>query len=134
MRALGFKWAKEEYEWLRERLTDYNIGWVSGYAERRASFLRNPENHMGEIQLYLDESWIYDGESSRYAWATSGKAAIQEKCHYRRWGIIGCLGCEWDLVGEEEYLRNHPPREKRETQLEKVEDGGLLPSALFQST
>ena len=24
-------------------------------------------------------------------------------------GIIGCLGCEWDLVGEEEYQAHQPP-------------------------
>ena len=79
MRAFGFKWAKAECERLREGLTDYNIGWISGYAARRVGFLRNPEGQVREIQLYVDESWIYDGESSRYAWATGEKSAIQEK-------------------------------------------------------
>ena len=88
MRVFGFKWAKAEYEWLREGLTDYNIGWISGYSVGRASFLLNPEGRAGEIQLYLDEIWIYDGESSRYAWATGGESAIQEKGHYRRWGEL----------------------------------------------
>ena len=51
MRPFGFKWAKAEYEWARERLTDYNAGWISGYAQERAIFLRAPEIHVGVIHL-----------------------------------------------------------------------------------
>ena len=47
VRAFGLKWAKAERERLRERLTDYIIGWISGYAARRASFLRNQDDHLG---------------------------------------------------------------------------------------
>ena len=43
MRIFGFKWASAEYEWLRGRLTDYNIGRTSGYDERRASFRGHPK-------------------------------------------------------------------------------------------
>ena len=32
MKACGFTWAKAEYDWLKERLTDYNVGWISCYA------------------------------------------------------------------------------------------------------
>ena len=36
------------------------------------------------------------------------------KGRYRRWGIIGCLGCEWDLAGEEEYRANqHTAKNER---------------------
>ena len=85
------------------------------------------------IQLYVDESWIYDGEISRYAWAAGEESSIQEKCRYRRWGIIGCLGCERDVVGEDEYEANQPPA-KTGAHLANGKDGGLLPAALFQST
>ena len=52
MKACGFTWAKAEYDWLKERLTEYNVGWISGYAERRAQFLRFPEDHAGETHLF----------------------------------------------------------------------------------
>ena len=129
MRAFGYKWAKAEYEWIRERMTDYNIGWISGYADRRASFLRNPEGRLGEIQLYLDEGWIYDGESSRYSWKTSGASEIQEKGGYMRWGIIGCLGREWDLVGEEEY---QPPTKNERRSWKRAKTGNCCRRRCFR--
>ena len=51
MRAFGFKRANAEYEWLRERMTDYNIGRISGYAARR-EFSAEPRCHrMGDSTL-----------------------------------------------------------------------------------
>ena len=64
MRPFGFKWARAGCEWIMERRTDYNVGWLSGYARRRASFLRDPEMRVGEIHLYLGETWIYEGGSA----------------------------------------------------------------------
>ena len=109
MRPFGFKWAKAECEWFREGRTDYNLGWLSGYAKRRASFLRDPEIHVGGTHFYLGETWIYEGEIARYARSTGGESANQEKGHYRRWGVIGCIGCAWDISDEDEYAANQPP-------------------------
>ena len=63
------------------------------------------------------------GGSSRYAWATGEKAAIQEKGRYRRWGIIDFLGSEWDLVSEEEYRRNQPPEKNERHSWKRSDDG-----------
>ena len=36
------------------------------------------------------------------------------ECHYRKWGIIGCLGRDRDLVGEDAYVANqHPTKNGR---------------------
>ena len=82
MPAFGFTRSNAEYDRVREMTTDYNIGMISRYAER-ASFSRN---HVcvggGAAQLCIDECWIYDGESSRYAWATGWGSEIQGKGHY----------------------------------------------------
>ena len=64
MRPFGCKWAEEEYEWVRGSITSYNLGWLSGYAQRRASFSREPEIQVGETHLYLGETWIYEGGSA----------------------------------------------------------------------
>ena len=62
IRPRGFMWANAECEWLSGILTDYNIGWLAGYAKRRASLLRDPEIHVVETHLYMGETWIYEGE------------------------------------------------------------------------
>ena len=109
IRAFGFKLAKVGRDRLRESLTDYNIFRISGYAARRARFPRHPDGHIGPLQLYGCDSCIYEGEISRYAWATVGESAIQAQGQYRRWGIKGRPGCERDLVGEDSYDSNQPP-------------------------
>ena len=50
--AFGFTCENAEYDWMKERLTEYNVGRISGYAERRAQFLRFPEEHSGETRLF----------------------------------------------------------------------------------
>ena len=40
---------------------------------------------------------------------------MQEKGHYRRWGVIGCLVCTWNMVSKEEYAANqHAPKNERQ--------------------
>ena len=34
----GFWRTNAEYDWLEDRLTDYTIGWLNGYAQRRERF------------------------------------------------------------------------------------------------
>ena len=86
MRRFGFRWAKAEYDWVKERLTDYNVGWANVYSERRVHFSRHPHLHSQEIHIFLDESWLYEGESARRAWTLGEKTTMQEKGYYRRWG------------------------------------------------
>ena len=114
MRIFGFKWANAEYEWLRGRLTDYNIGRTSGYTERRASFSLTPEDRADAAHLYLGETWIYEGESARHTWEMERRSVMQEEGHYMRWGVIGRIGCTWNMVSEEEYSANqHAPKNER---------------------
>ena len=47
MGIFGFGWTKAEYDWLEERLTDYNIGRINGYAQRRAHFFKIPIRAQG---------------------------------------------------------------------------------------
>ena len=110
MRHFGFRWAKSEYDWIKERLTDYNLGWANGYSERRAHFSRHPDLHADENHILLDESWVYEGESARHTWTPGGATALKEKGYYRRWGILGCLGRKWEEVSREVYAANQPPR------------------------
>ena len=108
MRVFGFKWAKAENEWLRDRLTDYIIGRESCSAERRTSLARTPGCHIAEVHLYLGETWIYEGGSDMHAWGMEGRSVMQKKGRYRRWGVIGRLLVTWDIVSEEEYAENQP--------------------------
>ena len=47
-----------EHEWLIGRLTDYSLGRLSGYARRRASFLRDPQIRLRGTHLYMGETRI----------------------------------------------------------------------------
>ena len=43
---------KSEYDWIKERLTDYNLGWANGYSVRMARFSRRPDLHANEIHIF----------------------------------------------------------------------------------
>ena len=49
------------------RLKDYNVEWMSGYAQRRARFLRGPDVHVAKTRIYVGETLIYEEERARYA-------------------------------------------------------------------
>ena len=58
MGKFGGRWAKSEYGWMKERLTDYNLRWANGYSERMSHFWRHPDLRADEIRIFLDESCV----------------------------------------------------------------------------
>ena len=49
-----------------------------------------------------------------HTWEMAGRSVMQEKGNYRRWGVIGRLGCTRDMVSEEEYAANqHATKNER---------------------
>ena len=106
----GFIWGKAGYDWIKERLADCNLGWAKGYSERRSRYLRHPDLRAGEVHVFLDESWVYEGGIARHTWALGGDTTMREKGYYRRWGIIGVIGRMWGEVSHEVYAANQPPR------------------------
>ena len=56
MEAIVFTWANDEYDWVKKRLTEYNVGWISGNAERRAQFPRFPEERAAQTHLFRAKS------------------------------------------------------------------------------
>ena len=51
------------------------------------------------------------------------KTVLKEKGHYRRWGIIGCLGGTWGVVTEDEYVANQPDTKNEAYSWRKGLDG-----------
>ena len=110
MMQVGSRWAKAEYDRIKERLTDYNLGWAKGYSERMAHFLRHPDLRADEIHIFLDEIWVYEGESARHTRTLGWETTLPEKGYYRRWGIIGGLGRMWGGLSHEVYADNQSQR------------------------
>ena len=83
MRIFGFKRAKVAYEWPRERRTDYNLGWASVYAERRAGFCGIPK----AAQTSSTFTWARRGYMKERAPGTHGRWKAGRLC--RRRGATG---------------------------------------------
>ena len=131
MGKFGFRWAKSEYDWITDRLADYNLGWAKGYSGRRVRFSRHPDLHAGEMHIFLDDRRVYEGGSARHSWTLGWATTMQETWYYIRWGIIGGIGRKWGEVSHEVYAANQPQWKNEMYSWATGPSGALLPNAMI---
>ena len=105
MRPSGFTRAISEYECPRERLADYNLGWLSGcarglstlYSGQRASY--GKPTHKWTKRGYMRGRAI-DTHGLQVGIIDPREWALQEEPD--EVGVIGCLGRTWDIADADE--------------------------------
>ena len=79
MRRFGFRWAKSEYDWIKENLTDYNLGWTNGYSGRRSTFRDTRFARRRDSYIFRRELGIRGRKRATHVDARRGNDAARKR-------------------------------------------------------
>ena len=79
------------------------VAWLKAYCQRRVDALA--EQSLFVVDAFLDEAWLYQGESGKYSWFLDNRTWAKGTHVANKWGCLVVIYAWWDYDADGNKVR-----------------------------